>query len=187
MSLLVACRVNERVITDTAVDRVLERIAGIKAFANELQVKLPSAWVRSDSEIAHKVVDSLQWDIRVPNEKIKARVADGWVTLEGEVEWDYQTQAAFKAVRNLTGVRGVTSLIKIVPSTVSSCDVARKIKEALRRRAEREAGQIIVTTKDHVVTLRGSVPSFAERRLAETVAWSAPGVMDVRDEIVVTL
>jgi osmotically-inducible protein OsmY len=170
-----------------AVDRVLERIAGVKAFANELEIELPSAWVRSDTDIAHKVVDAFAWDVSIPHDQIKARVADGWVTLEGEVQWEYQRQAAFRAVRSLTGVRGVTNLIKIVPARVSSYDVTKKIKDALRRSAERDADRIVVATMDHVVTLSGSVPSFAERRLAETAAWSAPGVKEVKDEIVVSL
>ena len=170
-----------------AVERGIERIAGVKAVANELEVRLPSASFRTDTDIAHKVVEALQWDVLVPDQKILARVTDGWVTLEGEVEWDYQKQAALKAIRNLTGVRGVRNLIKVTPTFVSPFDVSQKIKDALRRRADREASRITVTAENNVVTLKGQVPTFADRRAVEGAAWSAPGVRDVRDEIDVAI
>lgn len=166
-----------------AVERGIERIAGVKAVANELEVRLPSTSFRTDTDIAHKVVDALEWDILVPDQKLLARVSDGWVTLEGDVDWEYQKQAASRAVRNLTGVRGVRNLIRIAPGFVSPFDVSQKIKDALRRRADREASRITVTAESDVVTLRGTVPTFADRRAVKGAAWSAPGVKDVRDEI----
>jgi osmotically-inducible protein OsmY len=154
--------------------------------ANEIEVKLPTSFVRSDSDIAHQVVEAFRWDVQVPDETITAKVARAWVTLEGEVDWAFQRDAAESAVRNLTGVRGVTNLLKVtVP--ISSYDVSMKIKEALRRRADRDADRITVEAVGDVVTLKGTVTSFAERRAAEGVAWSAPGVREVKDEIVVTM
>ena len=167
-------------------EMVVEGFAGVRAIANDLVVKLPSASVRTDTEIAHQVVNALQWDVKVPETKVKARVVDGWVTLEGEVAFLFQKDAAYHAVRNLTGVRGVTNVIKVLPVT-SPRDVSQSIKDALRRRADQDAAKIMVTTKDHVVTLSGSVSSFAERRAAESAAWSAPGVTEVRDHLVVSV
>lgn len=168
-----------------AAERAVERVAGVKSLANEITVTIPSAFNRTDTEIAHKVVDSLNWDIQVPKDKIKSRVANGWVTLEGEVEWQYQRDAAARAVRNLTGVRGVTNSLTVAPKKVSPADVGRSIKEALERRADRTAEHIMVNTMGSVVTLTGSVPSFADRRVVEGAAWSAPGVSQVHDELAV--
>ena len=166
-------------------ETVVEGFAGVKAIANDLAVKLPSSSVRSDTEIAHQVVNALLWDVNVPETKVRAHVADGWVTLEGSVDFAFAKRAAYLAVRNLTGVRGVTNLIEVTPAPVSSLDVTQKIKDAMRRRADQDVQRIVVTTTDGVVTLSGSVPSFAERRTAETAAWAAPGVKDVRDNLVV--
>ena len=166
-------------------ETVVEGFASVKAIANELTVKLPRTSVRTDTEIAHQVVNALFWDVNVPDAKVKARVADGWVTLEGKVDSAFQKQAAYAAVRNLTGVKGVTNLIEVAAALASPYDVAHKIKDALRRRADQDVEKIIVTAKDHVVTLTGSVSSFSERRAAESAAWSAPGVSEVRDNLVV--
>lgn len=168
-----------------AAERAVERVAGVKVVANDLAVNVPSAFKRSDSDIAHKVVDAFAWDIQVPDNKIKTAVTNGWVTLEGDVDWKFQHDAAAEAVRNLAGVRGVTNNIKVTPRRVSPYDVSRSIKDALERRADRTAKHIIVQTRGSVVTLKGSVPSFGDRRAAEGAAWSAPGVTDVHDELAV--
>lgn len=170
-----------------AAERAVERVFGVKAVANDIEVKLPGDRTRPDPELAHKVVEALEWDVQVPDDKIKAAVTNGWVTLEGEVAWAFQRDAALRAVRNIAGVRGVTNKLTLVPPAVSSYDVAVKIKDALRRRAERDAAGITIETKDNVVTLKGKVPTFAERRAAEGAAWSAPGVKEVHDEIVVSI
>jgi osmotically-inducible protein OsmY len=171
----------------SAAERAAERVAGVKAVANDLIVNVPSAYFHSDTEIAHKIVDAFAWDIEVPDDKIKAAVTNGWVTLEGEAEWKFQRDAAAKVVRNLAGVRGVTNNIKMVPRSVSSHDVSRSIKAALERRADRTAEHITVLTHGGVVTLKGSVPTFDDRRAAEGAAWSAPGVTDVHDELAVAV
>lgn len=170
-----------------AAERAVERVFGVKAVANELEVKLPTDRVRPDTEVAHKALEALAWDIQVPDEKLKVKVEDGWVTLSGDVQWAYQRDAAMRAVRNLAGVRGVINKLTVTPPSVSAYDVTKKIKEALHRRAERDAERIVVVTKDNVVTLKGTVPTFAERRAAEGAAWAAPGVKEVHDEIVVTI
>ena len=166
--------------------RAAERVGGVKAVADDLEVKLPGASQRSDTELAHQVVQALAWHIHVPEDRVKARVTNGWVTLDGEVEWDYQRKAAFRAVRDLTGVRGVSNGIVLKPKA-SSLDVSARIKEALRRQAELDAARIEVEAHDGTVTLRGAVHSWAERRQAENAAWAAPGVTRVEDRIAVQL
>ena len=168
-----------------AAERAVERVAGVKAVANDLTVKIPNSLTHSDTEIAHKVVDSLLWDVEVPDEKITTSVANGLVTLGGEVEWQYQRDAAERAVWNLAGVRGVRNNIKVTPQRVSPFNVSQSIRAALERRADRTADRISVEAKDGVVILKGTVPSFGDRRAAEGAAWSAPGVTEVRDELAV--
>lgn len=169
-----------------AVERAIERVAGVRVVANEIEVRLPSSLVRTDNDIAHQVREAFKWDVQVPAQLITAQVTKGWVTLEGEVGWNFQREAATQAVRNLAGVRGVTNLIR-VKSPISTFEVSLKIKDALRRRADRDAEHIQVVASGDVVTLKGTVSSFAERRAAEGVAWSAPGVHEVKDELIVAM
>ncbi|MGZ8468345.1 MAG: BON domain-containing protein, partial [Gemmatirosa sp.] len=133
--------------------------------------------------LAHRVVSALQWDVIVPDDRIKARVEHGWVTLEGEVDWEFQRRTARRAIQNLTGVRGVTNLVAL-RKQASPLDVSQRIKDALRRQAELDATAIHVDAKDGTVTLRGSVHSWAELRKVEQAAWSAPGVTRVEDQLV---
>ena len=170
-----------------ATTRAVERLNGVKAVADNLEVKLPSSHVRSDTDIAHAAVRALEWDVQVPHDKIKMTVRDGWVTLGGDAEWQYQQSAAERTVRFLTGVIGVTNLIAVKPRHASSFDVSDKIHEALRRTAELDAGRITVEAHDGNVTLNGTVSSYAERRDAERAAWGAPGVTNVDDRIAVTI
>jgi osmotically-inducible protein OsmY len=163
-----------------------ERVLGVKAVATELEVKLPESSVRSDTDIAHKAVDALEWDVTVPRERIKLRVQDSWITLEGNVEWQFQKESALRAVRYLAGVRGVTNLIRVM-SKASEFEVSRAIKKALHRSADVDAAKVQVAAADGTVTLTGNVRSWAERQDAERAAWSAPGVTKVVDEIAVGL
>lgn len=166
--------------------KAAERVAGVKAVAEDMSVKLPSRFMRSDTEIAHAIVESMRWDVDVPDEGVKARVEDGWVWLEGETEWQYQRSAAERAVRFLTGVKGVTNLITI-KRRASAPDVKQRIESAIKRHAEEDANRILVEASDGKVTLRGSVRSWAEREDAEHAAWAAPGVTKVDDQIAVRI
>lgn len=165
--------------------KAAERVAGIRAIAEDIHVKIPSASTRTDTEIAHATANALEWDVEVPVTGVKARVQDGWVWLEGDVEWQYQRVAAERAVRYLTGVKGVNNVLRIAPK-LSVSDVKDRIQRALQRTAEVESKNIsIETAADGKVVLRGTVHSFAERRDAENAGWSAPGVREVDDELAV--
>jgi len=168
-----------------AAERTAERVGGVRAVANELEVQLPGSYQRTDTELAHAIVNALRWDINVPDDRVKATVNAGWVELEGEVEWQYQKWAADSAIRNLTGIKGVANLIKVKPKKVSTYEVSQKIRDSLRRHAERDADKITIEAKNGEVTLRGTVSSFAERQDAERAAWQAPGVTRVEDFIAV--
>jgi osmotically-inducible protein OsmY len=162
-----------------------ERVAGVKAVTDEMKVDVPSLHVRDDQDIAKAALNALQWDIRVPNNRIKVKVESGWVTLEGDVDFWYQQNAAFHAVRNLTGVVGVSNLIKINMPAATAREIKDKIESALRRSAELDAEQITVKVVDDKVILNGTVASWAERQDAERAAWSAPGVTAVEDDLVI--
>ncbi|HEX2716380.1 MAG TPA: BON domain-containing protein [Gemmatimonadaceae bacterium] len=167
-----------------AAERAAERVSGVRALAEDLAVNLPGAHARTDTEIAHAAVTGLRWDIEVPDDRIKLRVEDGWITLEGTVDWYYEKAAAERAVRYLTGVKGLTNMINVRPTT-SAAEVKAKIESALKRSAELDAQKIRVETSDGTVTLRGMVRTWTERQEAERAAWRAPGVKLVKDELVV--
>jgi osmotically-inducible protein OsmY len=167
-----------------AAEHAAERVSGVRAIAEELHVKLPGTIELSDTDIGHRAVNAMKWDVEVPDSKIKLRVEHGWITLEGDVDWQFERQATERAVRYLTGVKGVTNKIRIAPH-VSAYDVSARIKEALRRSADTESAKIEVESEGGRVTLRGNVHSWAERADAERAAWGAPGVTTVDDRLTV--
>jgi len=162
-----------------------ERVTGVKAVTDELKVDLPAFHVRNDEDIARAAVNELQWDVWVPADRIKVKVDAGWITLEGDVDYKYQKTAAEDAVRNLTGVKGVTSMITCKRPAVSSSEVKTNIELALHRAAEVDANNIKVSVEKDKVILNGKVASWAERQEAERAAWSAPGVNEVVDYLVI--
>jgi osmotically-inducible protein OsmY len=168
-----------------AAERAVERVTGVRAVAEELHVRPPTALQRNDTDIAHAAVNAIGWDIEVPADKITVKVESGWITLKGEVNWNYQRVAAERVVRYLPGVKGLLNLIDVKPS-VSPVEVKSKIEAALKRNAELDAKRITVNTADGKVTLKGNVRSWTERVDAENAAWAAPGVKEVDDRLVVT-
>jgi osmotically-inducible protein OsmY len=167
-----------------AAERVALAVYGVKAVANDVNVRIGDGQKRTDTDIAQAAVSALQWNAVVPDEKINVSVSDGWVSLKGKVDWEYQRAAATHAVRDLTGVRGVTNTITIEPH-VSAADVKSKIEAALRRSAEVDARRINVGVSESKVILSGNVHSWFERDEARRAAWAAPGVKEVDDRIAV--
>jgi len=162
--------------------RSLRRISGVKAIAVEVDVKPSGEHKRSDTDIANSVEVALKWHTSIPADAIRPTVEHGWVTLEGEVEWDFQRRSAEKAVRTLVGVVGISNQVKLRPKPLAA-DISRQIEDALKRQAIREAQHITITVDGDTVTLRGAVHSWHERLAAQGVAWSAPGVRSVVNEL----
>jgi len=166
------------------VERAVKRVTGVRAVAEDLTIKLPGSAARSDADIAQSVLSGLRFNVAVPTNRVQATVENGWVTLEGEVEWQYQKSAAENAIRYLMGVKGVSNSIGIKPR-VSAADVKAKIEDAFARRAQLDANEISVESTDSKVILRGSVHSWDEKEEAEQAAWAAPGVTKVENNVTV--
>jgi osmotically-inducible protein OsmY len=166
-------------------EKAAKRVMGVAGVANALEVRLPEADQTPDPEVAREAVAAIKNRLPVSGDRIKPVVRNGWITLEGEVEWNFQREGAEDAVRRVRGVCGVTNAIEIKPRVTPS-DIKRKIEEAFRRNAEVDASRIDVETRDGTVVLKGKVRSWAEREEAERAAWAAPGVIKVEDRIVIS-
>jgi osmotically-inducible protein OsmY len=166
-----------------AAEEAAHRVRGVRAVANDIEVRIPTMSERTDADIALAVTRAIEWDAMVPTDKAKVTVSKGWVTLEGAVEWQFEKEAAERAARRIIGVRGVTNLIRVQPSTPSPTDIKQRIEAALLRDAETDAQRIQVEVNGSTVTLRGTVRSYAEKQEAARVAWSAPGVKAVDNHI----
>ena len=163
-------------------ERDAKRVAGVVAVANDIEVRLPAIDQRPDPEIARDAVSALKTQLPYSADRIKVVLNNGWVTLEGELEWNYQKERAEEAVRHIKGVKGVMNMIMLKPR-LSPTEIKRKIEEAFKRSAEIDANRIVVETNGSEVILKGSVRSWAEREEAEREAWRAPGVTKVIDQI----
>ncbi|MGJ8561795.1 MAG: BON domain-containing protein [Litorimonas sp.] len=163
-------------------ENIVKRVKGVRAIAQEIEVRPLGSHITADDEIAMRAANSIRWNSSVPKDAVQVKVENGFVSLSGKVKWYFEKLAAEKAVRDLTGVKGVSNLISLEPS-VSPTDVRQRIESALRRDAELEAKRIQVKVDDRKVTLDGKVRTWAERDAAERAAWAAPGVTSVVDHI----
>lgn len=163
-------------------EKAAKKVTGVKAIAEDIQIGVSPTLQKTDAEIAESVMNALKWHTAVPEEKIKVKVENGIVTLEGELEWEYQRNSAKKAVNNLLGVRNVINLISIKP-VVTAFDVRAKISQALHRTATVDAERVSIEVVGNKVTLNGKIRSFAEKEDVEDAAWCAPGVSRVESHL----
>lgn len=166
----------------TAAENVVRRVKGVKGIAQEIEVRPIGSNPKADDEIAKRVLDVINWNTTVPDGAVQVKVQNGWITLTGRVEWQYQKIAAGEAIVGLVGVYGVANNIEVKP-TASAYDVKKRIEDALKRNAEVEASAIKINVRDGKVTLEGKVNAWSQRAAAERAAWSAPGVSSVIDHI----
>ena len=165
-------------------EQVVKRVRGVRAIAEELEVRPVHTHTHADDEIAKRALNMLNWDVMVPAEGLQVKVQQGWLTLSGAVDWQYQRTAAEDDVRKLSGVLGVTNLITIMPRT-QCADIKERIEDALKRNASIEARNISIDVRNGNVTLEGKVHGWHERDVLETAVWSAPGVKSIDDRVTV--
>lgn len=168
----------ERVAAETAV----QKVRGVRGVVEDIEVRFGGTTPPRDADLAQRAVQMLDWSATVPRKAVQVKVQTGWVTLTGQVDWQYQKEEAYRSIKRLAGVAGIINNVAVTPRA-SVPDVRAKILAALKRNAELEADAIQVTVTDARVVLEGKVNAWHERRLAENAAWSAPGVRAVEDHL----
>ncbi|GAA3918180.1 BON domain-containing protein [Chitinophaga oryziterrae] len=167
-----------------AAEKAAKRVKDVNAVAVDIHIKLSSEEKRTDEDIAKAAMDALLWNTFVPAGHVKVQVDNGWITLDGELEWQYQKDAAVNAVKDLQGVRGVSNLVQLRPGPTGVI-VKDHIKKALERIADVEADRIDIITEGRSITVKGKVRSWSERSEVERAVWATPGVWSVKDELVI--
>ncbi|MFX0594410.1 BON domain-containing protein [Melissospora conviva] len=170
-----------------AAERAAHRVHRVRAVANEMEVRLPTAAHRTDAEIATAATRTLEWDAFVPVEHLDVTVANGWITVRGQVEWEYQRRAAERSLRKLAGVRGVSNGILVRPIGSEQDQLEQQLAGALSRSLADGAEQVSVEVEGDTIVLDGLVRSWAQREEAERVAWASPGIAEVRNQLTVVL
>ena len=169
-----------------AAQEAAHRVRGVKAVVNDIEVRLPSSAERTDADLVAAVINALKWDAAIPADTLDVKVSQGWVTLKGEVDHGFQKRNALRAICRLSGVKGITNLMMVKPRVLPT-DLKQQIGRALLRNAQTDARNITVEMEGGKVILRGTVRSYAEKQAAEdTACWSAPGVTEVDNRIVVS-
>lgn len=164
-------------------ENAAKKVIGVKALVENIEVKFPSNWTKTDAEVANEVLSALKVNYSVPNDKVTVKVEKGWVTLEGELPWNYQREAAESATKYLTGVKGLTNNIKI-KSTIHDAMEKKDVEKALRRSVIDDS-DIMVSVSGTTVTLSGTVNSWFQKDEAGRIAWNTPGIMHVKNELAV--
>jgi osmotically-inducible protein OsmY len=173
-------------LNKTAAQEDAHRVSGVKAVANDIEVRLPGSAERTDTDLARAALNALKWDAGIPTDKIDITVSQGWMTLKGEVNHFFQKRDAERAIERLSGVRGISNLLTVKPQPAPQ-DLKSQIQKALVRNAQTDASRITVEVQGSEVILRGTVSSYAEKKAAEETACSAPGVTNVDNHIVISI